>query len=133
MTLDRPSNIDLFNDIAAEVFRELYERFPVASEVDELRIRSKVFEGLAVPDGDAEELVEETIKWLVLSGYVHQDEQGYMVLTLKGLEVLKSTPKAVSEPLGEQLRTAGARGAKHIARGIVDQILAAGFDYMTGG
>lgn len=133
MKLDRPSNIDLFNDIAAEVFRELYERFPVASEVDELEIQTKAFEGVAIPDGEAEDLVEETIKWLVLSGYIHRDKQGFMVLTLKGLEVLKSTPKAVSEPLGEQLRTAGAGAGKHVLRGVVDQILARGFDYMTGG
>lgn len=99
------TNIELFNGIVGKIFAILYEKFPVETSItyidliDEL-IDNKVYER-TLGDG---EFVDATVNWLIKAGYVYE-RGGDIVLSAKGLEVLRAMPESVDPeiPLGEKI------------------------------
>jgi hypothetical protein len=71
------------------------------------------------------------VSWLEAEGYLRSHSSTLdgvhhrVVLSEKGLRVLRAIPSALEtkEPLGEQMRSAVAGGAKSLAKKLIDQAI----------
>ncbi|OLS63742.1 hypothetical protein [Pseudomonas putida] len=132
------SNIQQFDEITGQVLGLLYEKFPVPHS---LMIREIAPNGLAMDDFLCAEVPNEvgkfflaSVEWLAGAGYLNVGDVAYnagfldVVLTAKGLEVLKATPASLQTgpSFGEKLADASKGGAKEILRGVVSEVLSLG-------
>ena len=131
------SNIQRFDDIASRVFAELYENFPLPTELatedylDPATEWNETFQqDVIIDDG---EFFLATVQWLEKAGYVsadgyHHSRVSDVVLTAKGLEVLRAIPGSLKgDPsIGEQLASAAKTGGKEAMRGLFSQALGVG-------
>ena len=131
------SNIELFDEFAGKIFGQLYERFPVPKD---LHIED-FFPTISKEGGDAaaseishkRTVFYATTVWLQSAGYTTSADErssfsNQVVLTAKGLEVLKATPRSltIGPSIGEQLAEATKEGGKEIMRGLVSEALGIG-------
>ncbi|HAF91228.1 MAG TPA: hypothetical protein DCG67_05640 [Pseudomonas sp.] len=136
------SNIERFDELTGRVLAALYAAFPVpvalcpdlfvseASRMDD-------FLGMPVATEEAE-FCDATICWLATAGYLHFQErdpellQGFagVVLTAKGLELLKAIPDSLGGSFGERLRDAAAAEGREGLRALASQVLGAGIALM---
>jgi len=137
-------NIDLFNDYTASVLSELYTHFPVKRSIDARTLCGHTdrddFGGIVDADGrpsKAFEIACGTIEWLGDSGYLTYASRTpcafvNVVLTPKGLSLLKSSPDALrsKDTLGERLLRFVTEGSKELARDAVKAVITAA---VTGG
>jgi hypothetical protein len=122
-----PRNIEKFDLLAGRILADLYERFPLrifvaadAYGVDARKLFS--IDGIINRDiADELEFFCSTLRWLYEAGYLSYKGEAQagvfsgVVLSARGLEVLKAMPKTVSpdKPLGEHLRDTVRSGATH--------------------
>ncbi|HDT6080014.1 TPA: hypothetical protein QHC28_004739 [Aeromonas veronii bv. veronii] len=130
------SNIEKFDDIAAETFAILYERFPLPCyiAVEHFTEGRQAYEdidhGGQMPTDEAR-LIDATFVWLVDAGYIKGNVNrhigiGQAVLTAKGLETLKATPDSLTAPMGERIKDAVKQDGRDVARSLVSQALSIG-------
>lgn len=130
-------NIDLFNEYAAIILSQLYESFPVKTEVSAFQVsgmtRQEFRRLRSIERADPQRMVVacSTIEWLLESDYirgcrfVHRTFE-HCVLTDKGLRVLRSTPESLQkprEPFGESLIRLVQEGSMDAAKGLVTRLL----------
>ena len=134
------SNIQLFDEFAAEILADLYESFPVRIPLNALKLT-----GDGVPNrcdrsrnGSGQPLLRRevclaTIDWLVGEGYIVAGDRGQhgpldCVLSAKGLTLLRSAPKTLKgkEAVGERLVSAFRAEAPQLATEVVRSALIAG-------
>lgn len=124
-------NIELFDLYAGKILAELYVSFPLKIDIDVCdMLEMKISEhDMSVPKECM--IFNDTLEWLKESGFVYYEEcYTYafrrVVLSAKGLEVLKATPASIKrkDGIGEQLRDVVATGKKEAIRRTVDTILA---------
>lgn len=132
------SNINQFDEYVGRVFGILYESFPVPTDLN-------IGDVLGVPDlynssGLPAEMDNEaniavySVIWLASVGYLKMTQNSSneffdLILTEKGLEVLKATPSSLTHqslPLGKQIAVASKSGAKEILRTLVNEALSVG-------
>ncbi|CAM2339821.1 hypothetical protein [Burkholderia vietnamiensis] len=127
-----PTNIEKFDELAANVFANLYENFPVRISLFEnsfgYDLSHKTNEvGSAIYNSPADyAFFIDTLNWLRMAGYIDFPTTasgfwGNAVLTAKGLEVLKATPSSISpsQPMGDYLVQGIRTGAKAaVSKGI---------------
>ncbi|MCG9579764.1 hypothetical protein L1D14_26530 [Vibrio tubiashii] len=117
-TLSPPENEGEFDDF--------YQSFDLFEQCSEYRKNSTVF--------------SSTIEWLQSSGYISFERMGSfdcfqsVVLTAKGLEVLKGTPSCLdgSLTLGEKLQDEVVATGSDMARDLVKQALREGLRIAVG-
>lgn len=130
------SNIDRFDDTVGKAFGLLYESFPLprsllAGEfVGEKNVMDETgFTGAELTN-DAEFFMA-SIQWLIDAKYVSAKDRmliGFrdVVLTAKGLEVLKAVPDSLKGPIGERLAEAAKTEGLGAIRALVGQALSMG-------
>ena len=114
------SNIDVFDSAVAAILAYLYETFP----------RSVVLNAYALAGESSDEVRDayaDTVAFLQREGFLTYHSRAgsggmfaNVVLTARGLELLRATPSSLQAkvPLGEQLGTAVKSGAKEVAKGL---------------
>ena len=137
-------NIDLFNEYAARILGQLYEKFPVKDDLDVRSITGHTdvneWGAICAPDGRESkeaQVAYATIEWLADTGYIRADDRRYpfgfarCVLTAEGLRLLEATPESVqiTETAGDKLVRLVKEEAIGLARDTVRAILSLG----TGG
>ncbi|WP_217519082.1 hypothetical protein [Vibrio metschnikovii] len=160
-------NLELFELQTAEVFKILYEVFPVPVDIYFHQVTPKLQavclfgEPVDIPESkdkfseyyrsfdifrQSEEyqrnndVFQASMKWLSDSGYLQFERcSGYecfndVVLTAKGLEVLKCTPASIdgSLSLGEKLQQEAISTSSDLARDLVKQALGEGLKLAIG-
>ncbi|MBH9667938.1 hypothetical protein JAO10_15400 [Burkholderia contaminans] len=127
-----PTNIEKFDELAANVFANLYENFPVRISLFkntfgyDLSYKRSADGGAILNAPDDYAFFTDTLKWLRMAGYIDfttsaSGPWGNAVLTAKGLEVLKATPSSISpsQPMGDYLAQGIRNGAKvAVSKGI---------------
>jgi hypothetical protein len=136
------TNVELFNGIAGRLFALLYEKFPFYTEID---IGSLSTELVDKDDYDGawnmSALAEATVKWLAAAGHIWLKEpEGFgapytAVLSPKGFEVLKATPKAIGEgkALGEKIKELSKEKLSASLTKLVELAISEGFKLMLTG
>lgn len=138
------TNIERFDVVAGAVFAYLYEQFPVPVDLDYQQVEvpenqsadaqtdwSLWLEGAPQKAG----FLAATVDWLASTGYLtfKSKSEGCaftgVVLTAKGLEVLKAAPKSLrTDPsLGETLVKAAKSGLSDQVRDLTNSILKRGY------
>lgn len=123
----KDDNIKTFDKFVGYISAELYTAFPVCIKINVCEFLKKI-----KCEGEEEELIfSETMFWLRGAGFlsfVSPDEKeifpmegvvaslqfSCVVLSAKGLEILKKTPKSVEskESIGEMVKNAIKEGSK---------------------
>ncbi|UJD80104.1 hypothetical protein FS595_10500 [Serratia rubidaea] len=132
------SNISSFDEYAGRVFALLYESFPIPLDltIGDILGQQDMYMQHGIP---AEmmtecEIASYTVQWLASAGYLcmqagNGNDFFHLVLTEKGLEVMKAIPGAIdsqSQPLGKQISAALKTGAKETLKILTNQALAIG-------
>lgn len=132
------SNISSFDEYAGRVFALLYESFPIPVDLtigDILGQQDLYMHHGIPPEMMTEcEIASHTVQWLASAGYLSMQAGNgndffSLVLTEKGLEVMKAIPGAIdsqSQPLGKQISTALKTGTKETLKLLTNQALAIG-------
>lgn len=138
------TNIDKFNDLAGKIFAELYEHFPIPYDLVAKKLATPTFtsEGndlclLELPASDAV-FFNATVRWLIGTGYLTGEicpdtQVSGAVLTLKGLEALKSTPHCLTHGLSIRQRLAETmkEGSKETLKSVLAEEIALGAKLIT--
>lgn len=136
------NNIERFDEIAGQIFGELYMSFPKPKSLLYLELG-----GFAETDIDEyggipseAEFCRDVACWLVDAGYIWSDSYDHLALsharlTPKALEVLKMAPEVLngSEPLGERIAGAFSEGSKEILKQLVGVALSEGTKLLLRG
>ena len=142
------SNMERFDQLTGAVFARLYEAFPEPIELDAFPFLQDI-----APDGqdfetqqeqafNAPEFFSYTLRWLAETGYLTHAKQ-YLgkpstfeecVLTAKGLEALKATPKSIAsgKSIGQSLQDAAKNGALESIKKLSGEALSAGVHLAVG-
>lgn len=108
--MNQKTNIQLFDEITAKLFANLYESFPLPADINCLSVTGchEVEAGICV----------HTLRWLGDEGFInvgqmYQHGGGGIVLTSKGLAALKAVPSGLEgkTSIGERLQAAVNAGA----------------------
>lgn len=134
-------NIELFDAYTAKIFARLYERFPMPDDVSIIDFlgQGSLGEYGDIVDEHGKKLAEANIAWhtfiwLKETGFIRiEGEHAYLsltgiVLTAKGLEVLKATPSSVqpSSRIGDVLIGMLKTGATESASQLIGQAIKLG-------
>lgn len=132
-----PPNIEIFDQYAAKTFALLYENFPLPRSVGIGEIDAEACIDDVVGANSAAVLVQATIRWLKISGYITYTRDQSVAffdccLTLKGFEVLKAIPESLSteKNLGEELMESCKAGAMETAKDMIKIVFTKGFQYI---
>ncbi|NBB09552.1 hypothetical protein [Pseudomonas sp. SLFW] len=131
------SNIERFDNLASRLFAELYESFPMGKDIDTANYldpatqwSERYQQEVLIDDG---EFFLATVLWLQRAGYLSVDKYHHsrvsdVVLTAKGLEVLRAVPGSLQgdASIGEQLADAAKSGGKEAMRGLLSEALGIG-------
>lgn len=131
------SNIELFDELTGRILARLYQSFPIPIDLKsssffpqthEIRDDITLDERLHLT-----KFFYATTLWLATAGYTSGSNREFsyskeVVLTAKGLEVLKGTPSSIStEPsIGEQLAEAAKEEGKETLKNLVKVALSHG-------
>lgn len=139
------NNIDKFDILVGKILAELYGEFPIKCELEPERfgIKNAMREFLETIDGvmdDAKELTffEATVSWLQENEIMTAKSSGFgsyydARLTMKGLKLLKSTPKSVDsdrKSIGESLKELSKAGANESLKTAVNALFSYGLSKM---
>jgi hypothetical protein len=124
------TNMQLFDEITARVFAQLYGAFPLAVSVDCMTLMgASQIDDYGNVTREAN-LCIHSLRWLHNEGYVKvvtfgQCHASGVVLTAKGLAALKSSPESLEykQTLGERIVSAIHNDAISTAVGVVGLIL----------
>lgn len=132
------SNIERFDELTGRVLAALYAAFPMPVALVPEKFVGKAwgvdnFTGALVASEETE-FFTATVTWLAEAGYLRYQEadsvkvSGYtgVVLTAKGLELLKAIPDSLGGSFGERLREAAAAEGREGLRALVSQVLGTG-------
>lgn len=126
-------NMELFDTYTAEIFSRLYQSFPEPCALDVLHISGCQDVDETGRMEKPARICRHTVLWLEQSGYLSFESEypsGFfgVVLSAKGLEVLKAVPDSVksSDTLGEKLVKALKGGARETARILAKTVLSKG-------
>lgn len=145
-------NIEKFNEITGKVFALLYGSFPIPQDLfphsidiaptpqPEYDPETATLGGIGIAStyelNEEEKLFGHTVAWLVDTGYLSAKRRNAVdmyqgvVLTAKGLEVLKAVPSALdkngSKSYGEQLQEAAKTGISETLKGLANETLTKG-------
>lgn len=123
-------NIEMFDIYTAKVLAKLYKNFPLKIDIDVCDMLGLIIdqENMQVPKEC--DILNDTIAWLQESGFIYFEGShvyGFsrVVLSAKGLEVLKSTPSSITprDGIGESLKDVLTQGKKESIRQVVGTIL----------
>lgn len=134
-------NIDIFDIFTGYVLGELYESFPICIEIN-LQDFIKKTDGIDNTEKN-QLILSETLFWLQdnnfldfpipnekplkrFDGALAYPQFSCVVLTAKGLEVLKKVPKSLNDKekgMGEHLMEAAKTGTKHAISELVGSVL----------
>ncbi|OQX16190.1 MAG: hypothetical protein BWK73_04820 [Thiothrix lacustris] len=125
------TNIRHFDEISARIFAALYESFPLPLDIDCIEL-TKAAEIEANGAATKEtRICIATLTWLQEEGYLKYQVKGKfdafnIVLTAKGLSVLKAVPSSLETKtsIGERLVTAVKSGAINTAVEVLKIIFA---------
>lgn len=135
------NNIDKFDILVGKILADLYGEFPIKCELEPERfgIKNTMREFLETIDGvmdDAKELTffEATVSWLLENEIMTAKSSGFgsyydARLTMKGLKLLKSTPKSVDsdrKSIGESLKELSKAGANESLKIAVNTLFSYG-------
>lgn len=135
------NNIDKFDILVGKILAELYGEFPIKCELEPERfgIKNTMREFLETIDGvmdDAKELTffEATVSWLQENEIMTAKSSGFgsyydARLTMKGLKLLKSTPKSIDsdrKSIGESLKELSKAGANESLKTAVNALFSYG-------
>ena len=135
------TNIELFDRYAAAIFGELYESFPIKTDIDARKIsgHAETNEYGAICDSTGRrskeaEIAYATIEWLADTGYVRAKDKLYpfgysqCVLTAEGLRLLKAVPDSVQikTTVGDKLVRLLKEGSIEMAKDVVRSLLGGG-------
>ena len=135
------NNIDKFDILVGKILAELYGEFPIKCELEPERfgIKNAMREFLETIDGvmdDAKELTffEATVSWLLENEIMTAKSSGFgsyydARLTMKGLKLLKSTPKSIDsdrKSIGESLKELSKAGANESLKIAVNTLFSYG-------
>jgi hypothetical protein len=140
--------MERFDQLTGAVFARLYEAFPEPVALDAFPFLKDI-----APDGqnpeqqneqafNAPEFFSYTVRWLAETGYLTHAKQ-YLgrpstyeecVLTAKGLEALKATPKSIAggKSIGQSLQDAAKKGALDSIKKLSGEALSAGVHLAVG-
>ena len=134
------TNIERFDEVAAQILSALYETFPrpthidpkVIGVLDETPTRDDA--GGVIYSEEWKELTtfaNHTAKWLAEEGYLSERSgRSYSLYTLSavGLKSLKHVdhPELGADTLGEKIKKASSDGARATTSKLVDQFFAIG-------
>lgn len=133
-------NIELFDEYAARIFADLYQAFPVRSNLDACKLSGhgdtdeygRVLDERGEPSKSFE-IARATIEWLRDTGYVRGGEMNVRgmsqaVLTPMGLAVLKAAPVSLKaeETTGDRLSRLVRDGSYDAAKDILKSALTSG-------
>lgn len=135
------SNIERFDQLTGLVFSKLYQSFPIAIDLhvmqfaDALVYDKPITEDDRFRGGEPFDFFDNTIQWLIESGYVvsrHASSYAYTfetcTLTAKALEVLKAVPQSVGgESLGGRIAAAAQEGATAKLKELAGEVLSKGY------
>lgn len=139
------NNIDKFDILVGKILADLYGEFPIKCELEPERfgIKNAMREFLETIDGvmdDAKELTffEATVSWLQENEIMTAKSSGFgsyydARLTMKGLKLLKSTPKSVDsdrKSIGESLKELSKAGANESLKTAVNALFSYGLSKM---
>ena len=139
------NNIDKFDILVGKILAELYGEFPIKCELEPERfgIKNTMREFLETIDGvmdDAKELTffEATVSWLLENEIMTAKSSGFgsyndARLTMKGLKLLKSTPKSIDsdrKSIGESLKELSKAGANESLKMAVNALFSYGLSKM---
>ena len=139
------NNIDKFDILVGKILADLYGEFPIKCELEPERfgIKNTMREFLETIDGvmdDAKELTffEATVSWLLENEIMTAKGSGFgsyydARLTMKGLKLLKSTPKSVDsdrKSIGESLKELSKAGANESLKTAVNALFSYGLSKM---
>lgn len=139
------NNIDKFDILVGKILAELYGEFPIKCELEPecFGIKNTMKEFLETIDGvmdDAKELTffEATVSWLLENEIMTAKSSGFgsyydARLTMKGLKLLKSTPKSVDsdrKSIGESLKELSKAGANESLKIAVNTLFSYGLSKM---
>jgi len=133
-------NIELFDEYAAKTLAQLYQTFPVPTNLDARNLCGHhdidEYGHFLDEQGNpskAFDIAKATLDWLVESGYIrvqHTSQVGYQyaVLTAAGLEVLKASPESlkVKETLGDKLVRFTKEGSISLAKEVAKTAISTG-------
>ena len=137
------NNIDKFDILVGKILAELYGEFPIKCELEPERfgIKNTMREFLETIDGvmdDAKELTffEATVSWLLENEIMTAKSSGFgsyydARLTMKGLKLLKSTPKSIDsdrKSIGESLKELSKAGANESLKIAVNTLFSYGLN-----
>ena len=135
------NNIDKFDILVGKILADLYGEFPIKCELEPERfgIKNTMREFLETIDGvmdDAKELTffEATVSWLLENEIMTAKSSGFgsyydARLTMKGLKLLKSTPKSIDsdrKSIGESLKELSKAGANESLKMAVNALFSYG-------
>lgn len=134
--MSTPENIVKFNEITATTLLHLYKNFPIAAWFElatlfpDAKIESDAQSGVPMYNANAQ-LVTSSIKWLIDTGYISGEVNPHhatdLVLTAKGLELLKLAPKSLKNvSYGDALIKAFESGVKETFINVASSLLTAG-------
>lgn len=135
------TNIERFDQLTGLVFSKLYQSFPIAVDLHVMQfadalVYDKPLNGEELyKGGEPLEFFDNTILWLIESGYViSRNSSSYAytfetcTLTAKALEVLKAVPQSVGgETLGGRLAAAAKDGATGKLKELAGEVLSKGY------
>lgn len=136
--MSTPENIVKFNEIAGIILANLYEDFPVPITEHFINLFPDAeiisVHGRPVPSESPDIIfIASTVNWLITAGYINGDVDRNiyacdLVLSAKGLELLKSTPDTVNNSLsfGDKLKQAIKSGGRDVVVNVVSAALTAG-------
>lgn len=130
------SNIQRFDEVTGQLLSALYESFPLPRS---LLIEDFPVEGNSSDKDTNGRFFLACVDWLSNADYLRTNgrdpRRGYtdVVLTAKGLEVLKAVPERLqtSLSLGETLVSVSKEGTKEVLRGVVSEVLSLGARLVT--
>jgi hypothetical protein len=126
--------IDHFNTMVGLIFAQLYESFPIATEIDEAAIADamevtktrnpniewqEVYEFGALPSGDPfRTILWAALVWLRDEGFIRGEGRDLpvsdIILTSKALLAMNAIPEGLDKPLGARLTDAAKDGGKAV-------------------
>ena len=120
------NNIDIFDELVAEVFAKLYAAFPIPCRL--------CLEEITTIDQENKDFWIPTIKWLSESGYINCGSPKFsgdipgVVLTHKGLELMK-IPSSLKndDSIGDSLLKAVKSGGSEAAKSLIKIGMTEGF------
>lgn len=134
-------NIELFDEYTAKIFAQSYQKFPMPHDVSIVDFikQGKINDfGMIVNDKDKPsahaQVAWHTFIWLKETGFIKiESEHPYLsltgiVLTAKGLEVLKATPSSIQQNshIGNELIGLLKTGSIEAAKQLVGQAIKLG-------